>query len=65
MPKKRHTLKAMVISTTSKIIKYLGACHEGRLPDYQLLKQEFPEEQNGFKNFVIKVDLGYVGIMKD
>ena len=55
----------MVISTKSKEIKYISACREGRVHDYQLLKDEFPPEQNWFKNFSIKVDLGYLGIMKD
>jgi hypothetical protein len=63
--KKRQTLKAMVISTPSKEIKYLSPCYEGSLHDYRLLKVEFPPEQNWFEKFAIKVDLGYVGIIKD
>ena len=63
--KKRHTLKVMVISIKSKIIRYISACREGRVHDYQLLKDELPSEQNWFENFSIKVDLGYIGIMKD
>jgi len=58
-------LKTMLISTKAKIIKYISRCREGRVHDYQLLKDEFPPEQNWFEKFYIKVDLGYIGIKTD
>ena len=58
-------MKATVISTPSKEIKYLSYCREGSLHDYQLLKSVFNPDENWFKGFTIKVDLGYVGIAKE
>lgn len=58
-------MKVMLISTKAKEIKYISACREGRVHDYQLLKDALPPEQNWFQNFSIKVDLGYIGIIKD
>lgn len=55
----------MIISTKDKVIKYLSDSHEGKIHDYQLLKSVFSPEQNWFKKFIIKVDLGYVGIKKE
>ena len=55
----------MLISTKAKEIKYISPCREGRVHDYQLLKDAFPPEQNWFKHFSIKVDLGYIGLMKE
>lgn len=55
----------MIISTPSKHIKYISTSYHGKCHDYKLLKTEFPPEQDWFKNFIIKVDLGYVGIQKD
>jgi hypothetical protein len=63
--KKRQTLKATIISTESRIIKYISFCDGGSLHDYRQLKEAFPPQENWFKNVAIKVDLGYVGIIKD
>ncbi len=52
----------MLISTKKKVIKYLSPCYPGKKHDFSLLKTEFPPEQPWFKNFTIRVDLGYLGI---
>lgn len=55
----------MLITTETKIIRYLShACH-GKTHDYALLKNEFPPERNWFKKFNLRVDLGFIGIAKD
>jgi hypothetical protein len=55
----------MLISTKSKVIKYISHCYKGKHHDFSLLKKEFPPNQPWFKNFNVKVDLGYVGIVKE
>ena len=55
----------MIISNENKEIKYISACRLGSIHDYQLLKDEFPPNEDWFKNMSIKVDLGYLGIKKD
>jgi hypothetical protein len=55
----------MLISTKDKVIKYLSHCCYGNKHDFSLLKTEFPPELPWFKNFTIKVDLGYLGIVKE
>ena len=62
---KAHTVKAMNISTKLKSIKYLSHCYAGKIHDYALLKEEFPQEFKWFEKFNIRVDLGYLGIAKD
>lgn len=63
--KKTNTVKSMLISTKEKVIKYLSSCCYGKHHDFSLLKNEFPPELPWFKNFNIKVDLGYLGIVKE
>jgi len=58
-------VKSMIISDKSRRIGYISKCTVGRQHDYSFLKQLFPPEIPWFKNFYIKVDLGYLGIMKD
>lgn len=55
----------MLISTKDKVIKYLSHCCFGKKHDFSLLKKEFPPELPWFENFSIKVDLGYLGIVKE
>lgn len=55
----------MLISTKKKVIKYLSHCCNGSKHDFSLLKKEFPPELPWFENFNIKVDLGYLGIVKE
>jgi hypothetical protein len=62
--KKANTLKSMLISTKERVIKYLSHCCFGRKHDFSLLKKEFPPKLLWFENFNVKVDLGYLGIVK-
>jgi hypothetical protein len=55
----------MIISTKSKFIRYISYCREGSLHDYHLLKENFPTQGDWFKNFSLRVDLAYLGIVKD
>lgn len=55
----------MAITTKSKVIKYLSPIYIGKDHDFSLLKTEFPPGKKWFKNFHIKVDLGYLGIEKE
>lgn len=55
----------MIISSSDKKVLYLSNCWIGKTHDYTMLKQEFPPEENWFKKFVVRVDLGYLGIDKD
>ena len=44
---------------------FLSHSRIGSLHDYKFLKYEFSPYYKWFENFNVKVDLGYVGIMKD
>jgi hypothetical protein len=55
----------MLISTKDKVIKYLSYCCLGKEHDFSLLKKEFPPVFDWFEKFNVKVDLGYLGIVKE
>lgn len=55
----------MLISTKSKVIKYISYCYKGKNHDFSVLNKEFPPHKHWFKKFNIKVDLGYLGIAKE
>ena len=65
MAKKRHTIKNTVLSTTSKLILFLGKTFTGHTHDYAMLKEEFPPEKAWFEFLKVLVDLGYQGIVSD
>jgi hypothetical protein len=44
---------------------YLSNCWVGKAHDYRMFKEEFPPEKNWFKDFKVRVDLGFLGIEKD
>ena len=54
-----------MISNVRRKILYLSQELVGKTHDFKLLKLEFPPEQNWFKHFRIRVDLGYLGIAKE
>ena len=58
-------MKALIISNLGRKILYLSQCWVGKIHDFKLLKVEFPPEQEWFKNFKVRVDLGYLGIDKE
>ncbi len=63
--KKQHTVKNTVITTTRKMVLFLGYTILGSKHDYSLFKTEFPTDQAWFKTFKLWVDLGYLGIKTD
>lgn len=58
-------MKALVISNEGRKILYVSQCWVGKVHDFKLLKREFPPEQKWFKNFQVRVDLGYLGFDKE
>ena len=63
--KKSHTLKSLVVSDLGKRIHYLSNACIGKVHDYKLMKEKFPPDKNWFRDFNIKVDLGFLGIASD
>ena len=55
----------MIISDKRTKIRYLSHYRVGKTHDYRFLKEEFPPKQNWFAKFNVRVDLGYLGIVKD
>ena len=54
-----------MLSNPQKKILYLSKCWVGKAHDYRMLTVEFPPEQEWFRNFRVRVDLGFLGIEKD
>ncbi|HJW30208.1 MAG TPA: transposase family protein [Saprospiraceae bacterium] len=65
LAKKTHTVKAMIISAKPTKIRYLSHYRVGKTHDDRFLKEEFPPTQNWFAKFNVRVDVGYLGIVKD
>lgn len=55
----------MILSNPQKKVLYVSKCWVGKTHDYRMLTEEFPPEQKWFKNFRVRVDLGFLGIEKD
>lgn len=53
------------MTTTDKVILFLGRTFGGRNHDYKLLKTEFPPDEEWFAELSVLVDLGYLGIRTD
>ncbi len=47
------------------MVLYVSECWVGKTHDYSMFKQEFPPGQDWFKNFTVRVGLGFLGIDKD
>lgn len=60
---KDHTVKNTVMSTPDKAIRFLGYTMSGHNHDFTMLKQEFSPDEDWFKNMLVYVDLGYLGII--
>ncbi len=54
-----------MISTTDKVILFLGRTFTGHNHDYTMLKAELPPELDWFSGLSVLVDLGYLGIQTD
>jgi hypothetical protein len=63
--KKGHTVKNTIISTTDKVIMFVGQTFTGHNHDYKMLKEEFPPDKPWFSDINVLLDLGYQGIQKD
>jgi hypothetical protein len=63
--KKCHTIKALALTNTQRVILYVSAYWVGKTHDYRMLLEEFPPDENWFEEFRVHVDLGFVGIEKD
>lgn len=59
--KKRHTVKALAISSQDRSIIYLSQLFGGRTHDYTMMKNEFNPEQIWFFNVTVRLDLGFLG----
>jgi hypothetical protein len=63
--KKCHTVKTLVISSSSTEILFVSRAYVGKEHDYALLKAEFPCLTPWFKNFTVRLDSGYQGFQND
>ena len=55
----------MILSNPQRKVLYVSNCWVGKTHDYRMFKEEFPPKQDWFKNFRVRVDLGFLGIEKD
>lgn len=55
----------MILSNPQRKVLYVSHCWVGKTHDYRMFKEEFPPEQDWFKNFRVRVDLGFLGLGKD
>jgi hypothetical protein len=55
----------VILSNSQRKILYVSHCWVGKTHDYRMFKEEFPPENNWFKDFQVRVDLGFLGIEKD
>lgn len=53
------------MTTTDKVILFVGRTFSGHNHDYTLLKTEFPPDTAWFAALSVLVDLGYLGIRTD
>jgi hypothetical protein len=58
-------VKSVVLSNPQREILYLSPCWVGKTHDYKMFKEQFPPEQAWFKDFHVRVDLGFLGIAND
>lgn len=58
-------MKSLILSNGIKKILYNSDCWVGKTHDYRMLTEEFPPTEGWFKNFCIRVDLAFLGLMED
>lgn len=61
MVKKKHTKKALIITSKNRRIHYISKLYIGKEHDYSILKQEFPPNKSWFKHKTVRLDLGFQG----
>jgi hypothetical protein len=54
----------LLLTDQRRWIGYVSPCYEGRTHDFTLLKTVFPPDQDWFKPFTIRLDLGFLGFTK-
>ena len=54
-----------MLSNSQREVLYISYSWVGKTHDYRMFKAEFPPEQDWFKNFRVRVDLGFLGLEKD
>ena len=55
----------LIIKGSDRRILYVSKLHEGKVADYQILKCEFPINQDWFKDKELRIDLGFEGFSSD
>lgn len=63
--KKRHTVKSLVISTTTRWILFISAVFGGRAHDYAMMKNLLDPSVDWFQGMTVELDLGFLGAQKD
>lgn len=63
--KKRHTVKSLVISTTTRSILFVSEVFGGRNHDYAVMKSLFDPSVDWFQGMTVELDLGFLGAQKD
>ena len=55
----------MILSNPQRKILYVSYCWVGKTHDYRMFKEEFPPTQDWFRDYRVRVDLGFFGFEKD
>ena len=63
--KKAHTHKCLIISTPDTYVHFVSQVYSGKQHDFTILKQEFDPSEEWFKDYTVRLDLGYQGFAKD
>ena len=63
--KKRHTLKALAVTTLNREILFLFCFFAGSVNDYALMKRVFDPKSSWFHRVKVWLDLGFLGANKD
>ena len=63
--KKMHALKEIVILTAICWIGFISRFYGEKHHDYGVLKSIFPYDKEWFKKFKVRLDLGFLGFVKD
>lgn len=61
MAKKKHTRKALILTTKDRKVRYMSNLYRGKVHDYAILKEEFPNKTKWFVDKKVLLDLGFQG----
>ena len=62
--KKSNTYKCLIISTEDTYIHFISKVYMGKQHDFSIIKEEFDPNEDWFENFIVRLDLGYIGFDK-